>query len=344
MRWDRRVKIIQKWNGFDLMANYLLTGTAGFIAFRVAELLLEAGHCVYGVDNLNDAYDIRLKNYRLTRLQSKPEFHFLKADISERKMIERLSSWLPEEVAGVINLAARAGVRTSLTDPWVYVDTNLIGTLNLLELCRQREISKFVLASTSSLYAEQSPPPFKETDDTDHPLQPYAASKKGAEAMAHVYHHLYNLDVTILRYFTVYGPAGRPDMVMFRFCQWIAEGKPVVVNGDGEQSRGFTYLDDIARGTIQALKPLGYAIINLGGHEVITVNQLIQMLEERIGKRAQVTHAAFHPADIQTNQADVSRARELIGWEPQIGLEEGISRLVNWYMQERTWASLVETP
>lgn len=326
------------------MANYLLTGAAGFIAFRVAELLIDSGHHVYGVDNLNDAYDIRLKTYRLDRLQSLPNFHFLKADISERSANEKLESWLPGEVSGVINLAARAGVRTSLTDPWVYVDTNMTGTLNLLELCRRRAIDKFVLASTSSLYAEVSTPPFKETDDTDHPLQPYAASKKGAEAMAFAYHHLYNIDVTVLRYFTVYGPAGRPDMVMFRFCQWIAEGKPVVVNGDGEQSRGFTYLDDIARGTIQALKPLGFAVINLGGHEVITINHLIHMLEERIGKRAQVTYADFHPADVHTNQADVTSAKQLLGWEPQVDLDEGVSHLVNWYMEERTWASQVETP
>jgi len=326
------------------MANYLLTGAAGFIAFRVAEFLLESGHGVYGVDNLNDAYDVRLKDYRLARLKDRPNFHFKKVDISERMMISQLMDWLPEDVAGVINLAARAGVRTSLTDPWVYVDTNMIGSLNLLELCRRHGIPKFVLASTSSLYAEASAPPFAETDDTDHPLQPYAASKKGAESMAHAYHHLYDLDVTVLRYFTVYGPAGRPDMVMFRFCQWIAEGKPVIINGDGQQSRGFTYLDDIARGTIQALKPVGFEIINLGGHEVITINTLIEMLEKRIGKRAQVTFHEFHRADVRTNQADVTRAGEILGWEPQIDLEEGVSRLVDWYMQERQWASQVNTP
>ena len=326
------------------MANYLLTGAAGFIAFRVAELLIDAGHHVYGVDNMNDAYDVRLKEYRLKRLQNLPNFHFLQADISARSTIDTLADWLPDDVAGVINLAARAGVRTSLTDPWVYVNTNMIGTLNLLELCRQHPVRKFILASTSSLYAEESEPPFNEDDDTNHPLQPYAASKKGAEAMAYAYHHLYGIDVSVLRYFTVYGPAGRPDMVMFRFCQWIMEGKPVIVNGDGEQSRGFTYLDDIARGTIQALKPLGFEVINLGGHEVITINHLIHMLEERIGKRAQVTYQPFHKADVHTNQADVNRARELLGWQPQVDLEQGVTQLVDWYMAERAWASQVETP
>ena len=326
------------------MANFLVTGTAGFIAFRVAELLLEEGHTVYGVDNLNDAYDVRLKNYRLSRLKQKPKFHFRKLDISKRASIDSIGEWIPDTVEAVINLAARAGVRTSLTDPWVYVDTNMVGTLNLLELCRRDGIKKFVLASTSSLYAEESEPPFKETDDTDHPLQPYAASKKGAEAMAYVYHYLYDIDVTVLRYFTVYGPAGRPDMVMFRFCQWIAEGKPVVINGDGKQSRGFTYLDDIARGTIQALKPVGYEIINLGGHEVITINHLVGMLEERIGQKAQIIHQEIHPADVHTNQADVTRAAEILGWKPKVNLEDGVTRLVDWYMQERSWASQVETP
>ncbi len=168
---------------------------------------------------------------------------------------------------GVINLAARAGVRASVENPWIFVDTNMTGTLNLLENCRQHQVPKFVLASTSSIYGEDAPQPTPETADSSAPLQPYAASKKGAEAMCHAYHYLFDIDVTVLRYFTVYGPAGRPDMVMFRFVQWITEGRPVLLNGDGNQSRGFTYIDDIARGTIQALKPVGYEIINLGGHE-----------------------------------------------------------------------------
>lgn len=326
------------------MANYLLTGVAGFIGSRVAEFLLQDGHAVYGVDNINDAYDIRLKEYRLGRLQGRKNFHYHKWDISEQSIIERLEEWLPEQVAAVINLAAWAGTRRSLKNPWIYINTNIAGTLNILELCRQHPIKKLVTASTSSVYGKVSKPPYVEEDDTDHPLQPYAATKKGAEVMAHAYHHLYGIDTTVLRYFTVYGPAGRPQMVMFRFCKWIAEEQPVIVNGDGEQTRGFTYLDDIARGTILAMKPLGYEVINLGGHEVITVNQMIGMLESRIGKRAKVTHHAFHPADVHANHADISKAKRLLGWQPQIGLEEGVTRLVDWYMQEREWARKIETP
>jgi nucleoside-diphosphate-sugar epimerase len=219
----------------------------------------------------------------------------------------------------------------------------MTGTLNLLEFAKQYSIPKFILASTSSIYGANAPLPTPEDADSDHPLQAYAASKKGAEAMCHAYHYLYGIDVTVVRYFTVYGPAGRPDMVMFRFVQWISEGKPVKVNGDGEQSRGFTYLDDIARGTIQALRPLGFEIINLGGHETITINELLCVMEEMIGKKAEVVRLPRHPADMLTNWADVDKAKELLNWEPKVSLREGIANLVAWYNAERSWVSQVDT-
>jgi Nucleoside-diphosphate-sugar epimerases len=228
-------------------------------------------------------------------------------------------------------------------NPWIFLETNLIGTLNMLEWARQHGVPKFIFASTSSIYGSNPPLPTPEDASSDRPLQPYAASKKGAEALCHSYHYLYGLDVTILRYFTVYGPAGRPDLAMFRFCQWIHEGRPVRVNGDGEQSRGFTYVDDIAHGTILALKPLGYEIINLGGHEVITINALIRLFEEVIGQRAQVIYGPPNPADMLTNWADVSKARRLLGWEPRVSLREGVERLVEWYRQERSWAREILT-
>ncbi|MEW5828604.1 MAG: NAD-dependent epimerase/dehydratase family protein, partial [Chloroflexota bacterium] len=182
-----------------------------------------------------------------------------------------------------------------------------------------------------------------ETSSSSEPLQPYAASKKGAEVLAHSYHHLYDIDVSVVRYFTVYGPAGRPDLAMFRFVQWISEGRPVRVNGTGEQSRGFTYVDDIARGTIAALQPLGYEVINLGGHEVITINDLIKMTEELVGKKADIQYGPPNLADMFQNWADVSKARQMLAWQPQVGLVEGMSRLIAWYNAEREWAKDIVT-
>jgi UDP-glucuronate 4-epimerase len=314
------------------MAHYLVTGVAGFIGARTAEMLIEQGHTITGVDNLNDAYDVRMKEYRLRLLQALPAFDFHKLDISDRTALAGLAAF-----DGVINLAARAGVRASVEDPWAFVQTNIIGTLNLLELCRVRGIRKFVLASTSSLYGANAPLPTPETADSDHPLQPYAASKKGAEALCHSYHSLYGLDLTVVRYFTVYGPAGRPDMSMFRFTKWISEGQPLQLYGDGEQSRGFTYVDDIARGTIAALRPLGYEIINLGGHEVVSMNVLIKMLAEIIGREAIVEHLPPNLADMLTNQADITRAQQLLNWQPQVNLREGLQHVVDWYTAEQAW-------
>ena len=324
------------------MATYLVTGVAGFIASRVAEMLLEAGHTVVGVDNLNHAYDVRMKEYRLGQLKTRERFSFCEQDISDKRILE-MEQFTGPDFEAVINLAARAGVRTSVANPWVYVDTNMTGTLNLLELCQRNDIPKFILASTSSIYGNDAPLPTPETADSARPLQAYAASKKGAEAMAHAYHYLYDIDVSVVRYFTVYGPAGRPDMVMFRFNKWIVEGTPLRLNGDGEQSRGFTFVDDIARGTIAALKPVGYEIINLGGHEVITINELIAILERHIGRKAEVEYYPRHKADAMTNQANVEKARNLLNWEPQVSLEEGVGRMVAWYAENREWVKDIDT-
>jgi len=325
------------------MSKYLVTGAAGFIASRVCEALLDEGHQVVGVDNLNDAYDPRIKEYRLNLLLEREGFCFRKADISDRQQVDSLEEDV-QRASAVINLAARAGVRSSVEDPWLYYATNLTGTLNLLELCRRTGIQKFLLASTSSVYGENAPIPTPESADSDRPLQPYAASKKAAEILAYSYHYLHGLDVSVVRYFTVYGPAGRPDMVMFRFCQWVAEGRTVYINGDGTQSRGFTHVDDIARGTILALQPVGYEVFNLGGHEQMTINELLALMERLIGKKAQIVRLPRHPADMLTNYADVTKARQMLGWEPKVGLHEGVSRLVDWYMDNRELASQVLTP
>lgn len=322
------------------MGNYIVTGAAGFIGARTSELLIRDGHTVAGIDNLNDAYDPRMKQYRLQRLQSMDGFTFYKLDISDKSVIDPFKG---QKFDGMIHLAARAGVRASVDNPWVFVESNVTGTLNMLEICRQTGTPKFVVASTSSIYGANPPYPTPESASSSEPLQPYAASKKGAEAMCHAYHHLYGIDVSVVRYFTVYGPAGRPDLALFRFVQWVTEGRPVLVNGDGEQSRGFTYIDDIARGTILALKPLGYEVINLGGHEVITINNLIKLIEDVIGKQAIVQHGPPNPADMFTNWADVHKAGEMLGWEPQYNMRAGVEKLVEWYNAERDWASEVLT-
>jgi nucleoside-diphosphate-sugar epimerase len=326
------------------MANYLVTGAAGFIGARVSEMLIEGGHAVTGVDNMNDAYDVRMKEYRLRKLQALPGFEFVRDDISDRGFLTRHSPLVTHHFEAVINLAARAGVRASVENPWVFYEANVTGTLNLLELCRQRGIPKFLMASTSSIYGADPPYPTPETAETDHPLQPYAASKKAAETLSYTYHHLHGIDVSVVRYFTVYGPAGRPDLALFRFVQWISEGRPVQLYGDGEQSRGFTYVDDIARGTLLALKPFGYETVNLGGHEVITINALVRLIEEITGKKAIIDHQPRNPAEMLTNWADVSKARRLLDWQPQVNMRQGVERLVDWYNAERAWAKEVLTP
>ena len=329
------------------MSNYLVTGVAGFIASRVAELLLDDGHVVMGLDNLNDAYDVRLKEWRLAQFRDHPRFEFHHLDVCDRDglgaLFDRQEAVCNAPFDGVINLAARAGVRQSVEDPWIYLETNGTGTLNLLELCRASGVEKFVLASTSSLYGAHNPRPFNEAANTDGPLSPYAASKKAAEALCYTYHHLYGLDVTVLRYFTVYGPAGRPDMAMFRFVQWIHEGRPVTIYGDGQQSRDFTYVDDIARGTVAALRPLGYEVINLGSDEPVVLMDALRLAEQFAGKEARLEFRPRHAADMQATWADIGKAGELLGWRPRVGFEEGTRRLVAWYQENRDWASHVVT-
>lgn len=324
------------------MGRYLVSGAAGFIGARVSELLLQEGHTVVGIDNLNLAYDVRLKEYRLKRLQNLGGFEFHKEDISDRAAMEALEPAVGD-LDGIINMAARAGVRSSVENPWIYLNTNVTGTLNLLELCRKQRNSKFILASTSSIYGSGVSLPTKEDADSSRPLQPYAATKKAAEVLCHSYHHLHDVDVTIFRFFTVYGPAGRPDMSIFRFIQWIFEGRPLTVFGDGNQSRGFTYVDDIARGVILGLKPVGYDLFNLGGHEVVVINDLIAQIEAIAGKTAQIEHRPRHPADMLSSWADVDKARRILGWTPQVAFRDGLAEAIEWYQCEREWASQVNT-
>jgi UDP-glucuronate 4-epimerase len=321
--------------------NYMVTGAAGFIGARVVGLLLERGHHVLGIDNLNDAYDVRLKSWRLDRLKAHPAFSFRLADIASPEALAQ--AWGEGNYQAVINLAARAGVRPSMRQPEAYVRANLIGALNVLELCRTHGVATLVQASTSSLYGAHNPRPFKEDADISRPLSPYAASKGAAELMCHAYHHLYGLNVTILRYFTVYGPAGRPDMVLFRAIQRIAEGQTLEIFGDGQQERDFTFVDDIARGTVAALDVSGFHTINLGGDQPHSLMHVLGLLEGIIGRKARLAFKDRAPGDVLATWADIDQAGKLLGWEPQIPLEPGLEAAVAWYREQQAWAKDVAT-
>ena len=312
-----------------------LTGCAGFIGARVGEMLLERGDQVVGVDNLNDYYDVRLKEYRLGRLQKLEGFEFHRLDIEDKDALERV--FVGHRFDAVINLAARAGVRASIVSPKVYLTTNTLGTLNLLELMVENGIRQFVMASTSSLYAGAKMP-FVETADVTHPISPYAATKLAAEALAQTWHHLHGINVAILRYFTVYGPAGRPDMSPFRFIEWIRRGEAIQLYGDGTQTRDFTYIDDIAAGTIAALWIEGCEVINLGGgNRPISINQMIAAVEEVLGHKGIVDHLLRNPADMTDTSADISKAKRLLGWHPLVMPLDGFRLTASWHLQNGGW-------
>lgn len=347
---------------------YLVTGAAGFIASRTVRMLLEQGHEVVGVDNLNDYYDRRMKLNRLAvigketganseRVQliekhvrsgseevpkvdfDAPSFTFQHLDIESKDAV--LGLFEEHSFDAVLNLAARAGVRYSMENPGVYMMTNAMGTLHILDGMKDTGVKKMVLASTSSLYAGQKMP-FTEDLAVNTPISPYAASKKAAEAMAFSYHHLYDLDISVCRYFTVFGPMGRPDMSPFRFIRWINEGETLKLFGDGSQSRDFTHVDDIARGTIAALRPVGYEVFNLGGGKnPVSLKQMISWIEEMTGKKAKIDYQPFHKADVMETWADISKAERLLGWKPQEGIRDGFQQSVDWYLENRDWLSSV---
>ncbi|ADO45733.1 NAD-dependent epimerase/dehydratase [Hydrogenobacter thermophilus TK-6] len=317
-----------------IMQSFLVTGCAGFIGWKVSEKLLEKGIQIVGVDNLNDYYDVKLKNYRLNLLKKYKNFTFYQLDIEDFCSLREV--FKAHSFDAVINEAARAGVRYSMENPFIYMSTNAMGTLNLLELCKEFGVKKFLLASTSSLYAGQSMP-FKEELPVNFPISPYAASKKSAEVIAYTYHYLYGIDVLIVRYFTVYGPAGRPDMSVFRFIKWVLEGKPLEIFGDGTQSRDFTYIDDIAEGTLLALNSKGYEIFNLGNNNPHQLSYVIELIEKYTGKKAKVEYREFHKADMRATWADIEKAQKMLGWKPKVSLEEGIKRTVEWTLKNWDW-------
>lgn len=325
--------------------NYIVTGCAGFIGSHVAKRLLESGDHVIGVDQVNDSTDPRMKRWRLDGLHQNGNFSLVEADIARQDTLGKVADEV--ERAGpspgaLFNLAGRAGVQPSVIDPQVYIDANLTGTLNMMDLCLNLEIPKIVTASSSSVYGNSSVGPLSEELPTDSPLSPYAASKKAAEVLAHSYHHLHGLDVTILRFFTVYGPAGRTDMSVLRFIRWIASGVPVIVYGDGSQERDFTYVGDISDGVLKAIKPVGFETINLGSDSPVTLNSMIELVESEVGRKAKIERHDFNPADVQTTWANISKARQILDWEPTVSLEQGIKKTVEWYMENREFVDSLD--
>jgi UDP-glucuronate 4-epimerase len=329
----------------------LVTGAAGFIGFHVIKALLERGDTIIGLDNINDYYDVKLKEGRLKVLAEHPmseNFTFLKMDIANRGQVESVFS--ASGIDKVIHLAAQAGVRYSIENPHAYVDSNLVGFMNIIEGCRHNKIKHFVYASSSSVYGSNESTPFAVTDNVDHPVSLYAASKKANELMAHTYSHLYQLPTTGLRFFTVYGPWGRPDMALFKFTQAILKGTPIQVFNFGNHQRDFTYIDDIVNGVILSLDKVAtgnahwdgknpdpssskapWKIYNIGAHNPVQLLTFIETLEAALGKEAIKEMLPMQPGDVQNTYADVSALTKDTGYQPKTGLTEGIGKFVAWY-------------
>jgi UDP-glucuronate 4-epimerase len=318
----------------------LVTGAAGFIGFHVSQRLMEQGRRVLGIDNLSPFYDEGLKAARLQILRQNPLFEFLKIDIADLRSVEEL--FVQHEFHEVIHLAAQAGVRYSLENPHLYVQSNVVGFVNLLEAARRKRTPHFVFASSSSVYGANQKVPFSEKDNVDHPVSLYAATKKSDELIAHVYAHLYGLPLTGLRFFTVYGPWGRPDMALFKFCKSIIEGTPIEVFNYGKMLRDFTYIDDIVEGVVRTLNcppkeppddgaSAPYAIYNIGNNQPVELTRLIQIMEQKIGKKAVIRMLPMQPGDVPATYADIDELSAATGYRPCTPIEQGVERFVDWY-------------
>lgn len=321
----------------------LVTGVAGFIGYHLAQRLLAEGVQVYGIDNLNDYYDVNLKKARLERLQTQPGFQFEYLDLSDRAGIENLFAANPFDV--VVNLAAQAGVRYSLINPHVYIESNLVGFLNLLEGCRHHAVKHLVYASSSSVYGVNPKVPFATSDNVDHPISLYAATKKSNELMAFTYSHLYQIPTTGLRFFTVYGPWGRPDMAYFKFVKAIEAGQLIEVFNHGNMQRDFTYIDDVIEGVVRVMRqpPVQtadqttgtaappYKLYNIGNHQPVALGRFIEIIETALGKTAIKEYLPMQPGDVPTTYADVDDLIRDVGFRPTTPIETGMARFIEWY-------------
>lgn len=321
----------------------IVTGGAGFIGSHVTGALLERGESVVVIDNFNDFYDPAVKRRNIAPFQSNPDFRLYEADIRDT---EKVSSIFRSEAPDVVcHLAARAGVRPSIEQPLLYEEVNCAGTLNLLEAARHTGVWNFVFASSSSVYGINSKVPFSEDDPVTCPISPYATTKRAGELMCYTYSHLYGLPVTCLRFFTVYGERGRPDMAVARFTRLIHEGHEIQVYGDGTAQRDFTYVGDILDGVLKSIyNPSRYEIINLGGSNTIDVNGLIALIETSLGKKASIRYGDTVPGDVPITYADVTKAKRLLGFAPKVRIDEGVERYVKWFIEtQESLAATVKT-
>ena len=315
--------------------NFLVTGGAGFIGSHVCERLLAEGHSVWAFDDLNDFYDPRIKRGNLRDIQSlaKP-FEFVHGDLLDQAALDKLLREVKFDQ--VIHLAARAGVRPSLEQPALYQRVNVEGTVNLLEAAHAHGVNKLIIASSSSVYGVNSNVPFAERDPITHPISPYAASKLACEALGHVYHHVYGMDVVMLRFFTVYGPRQRPDLAIHKFARLIQAGLPIPVFGDGSTARDYTYITDTLQGIMACTrKSFGFEIFNLGESQTVTLSQLIELIEKALGREAMLDRKPPQPGDVPITFADLSKSREHLGYQPKVGIEQGIPLFIEWLHKVR---------
>jgi UDP-glucuronate 4-epimerase len=315
--------------------NILITGVAGFIGSSLGEKLLSLGHSVIGIDNFDPFYPKKFKVENLKQLNSFEQFSFFEEDIRNKLLINNLFE--DNKIDAVVHLAAKAGVRPSIENINEYYEVNITGTVNLLEGMRQNGVSKLIFASSSSIYGNNTKVPFHETDKVDNPISPYASTKKSGELLCHVYSHLYQFDITCLRFFTVFGPRQRPDLAIHKFMRLIEEGKPLPFYGDGSTSRDYTYIDDIVDGVICALSHLdGYKIYNLGESRVVSLKQLVETISKTLGKKPILNHMPLQQGDVNTTFADISRAKAEIGYNPKYDLETGIINFARWYNKHKS--------
>jgi UDP-glucuronate 4-epimerase len=312
----------------------LVTGGAGFIGSHLVERLLEEGHGVICLDNFDDFYDPALKRRNLARAIQNPGFKMVEGDLRDERLLGQI--FKNGKIDWIAHLAARAGVRPSLQNPALYADVNIRGTICLLEASRQHGVRRFIFASSSSVYGNSSRVPFSEDDPVNHPISPYAATKKAGELLCHTYHHLYGMDIACLRYFTVYGPRQRPEMAIHHFTRSIHEGEKISLFGDGSSRRDYTYIDDAVGGTMGALsKEHGFQIYNIGESQTISLAELIRSIEEQVGKKARLEYLPEQPGDVRQTFADIRKGKERLGYNPQTKIREGLSRFVQWYLEEK---------